>query len=159
MAALSPARFQRGFEPGCSIGILTSRLATICDELVAIDLSPTAVNIARERCRALPHVAISCGHLPEAIPMGPLDLIVLSEIGYYFELAEWDLILRRLLDRLQPGGVLLAVHWLGVSSDHVLHGDQVHERIHVLPSLTNTLSIRHVHSATERYRLDRWQRR
>jgi hypothetical protein len=56
-----------------------------------------------------------------------LDLIVFSEIGYYFDESELERLTARLVDKLRHGSSLLAVHWLGVSSDHVLNGDRVHE--------------------------------
>lgn len=158
MAALRSRHYGRAFEPGCSVGALTRRLATICDEVVAIEISPTAAKEAQARCRNLRNVHISCASLPNAIPFGPFDLIVLSEIGYYFSIEEWDLILWSLLDEFSPGGMLLAVHWLGTSSDHRLSGDDVHDRIQKLPGLVHTLSVCYERTATERYRLDRWER-
>ena len=47
--------FARAFEPGCSIGELTWRLAARCHSLLAIDISPLAVTRARARCAHLPH--------------------------------------------------------------------------------------------------------
>jgi hypothetical protein len=47
--------------------------------------------------------------------------------------------------------VLLAVHWLGTSKDHVLTGDQVHSMLRALPGLVLDLSERR-----EEFRLDRW---
>lgn len=155
--ALSERRYHRAFEPGCSIGALTRRLATLCDEVIAIDISPTAAKIAQHHCHSLPHVRIRQGSLPDAVPFGPLDLVVLSEIGYYFSTEELDQILWNLRDELAPGAVLLAVHWLGVSPDHVLSGDRVHDQIHALPGMVRTLSRRYEQSAMERFRLDRWE--
>ncbi len=37
MRALGGRRYARGFEPGCSVGVLTERLATVCDEVDACD--------------------------------------------------------------------------------------------------------------------------
>jgi 16S rRNA A1518/A1519 N6-dimethyltransferase RsmA/KsgA/DIM1 with predicted DNA glycosylase/AP lyase activity len=51
--ALGGRRFARAFEPGCPIGVLTERLAKICDHVEAMDISPTAVRQAQERCRRL----------------------------------------------------------------------------------------------------------
>ena len=125
--AMLPARhYPRAFEPGCSIGELTARLAPRCDALLAMDCSPTAVRAARERCRDLPQVTIAVGELPGAWPASRFDLIVLSEIGYYFDRADLCALAERAVDALQPGGTLLALHWRGESEDHVLPGDAVH---------------------------------
>jgi SAM-dependent methyltransferase len=114
MAMLPALRYRRAFEPGCSVGELTARLAFRVDALLAMDCSPTAVEMARSRCRGLDHVTFAVGELPEAWPPGAFDLVVLSEI------------VSRSAAALPPGGTLLALHWRGHSEDHVLHGDQVH---------------------------------
>ena len=43
MQALAGCCFRRAFEPGCSVGVLTERLARICVRVDAVDLSATAV--------------------------------------------------------------------------------------------------------------------
>jgi len=42
-------RYRSGFEPGCSTGMLTSRLAAHCDRLLAVDAIEAAVRAAAER--------------------------------------------------------------------------------------------------------------
>lgn len=153
MLALENRRFARAFEPGCSVGVLTAQLAQICDRLEAIDISPTAVRRARERCRGLANVSVNTGALPDSMPRADFDLIVLSEVGYYFDREILEDIAKRSLNCLRPGGVLLAVHWLGVSADHRLGGDEVHEIIGSVQGLRVEKSERH-----EGFRLDRWSR-
>lgn len=65
MDALVGRRFVRAFEAGCSIGVLTARLATICNRVEAVER-------ARERCREYPNVRVTRGALPEAIPPAAL---------------------------------------------------------------------------------------
>ncbi len=79
------------------------------------------------------------------------DLIVLSELAYYFDCDELARLAARLGDTLRNGGTLLAVHWLGISPDHILHGDEVHEILGRALPLRHQLSQRH-----EGFRLDRW---
>ena len=122
-ACLPRARFKRCFEPGCSIGELTRRLVERCDDVVAWDASPSAVDEARRRCGSR---VVDGGGVPGDWPQGTFDLVVLSELGYYFEVAELCGLVERAVASLVPEGVLLAVHWLGESEDHVLHGDVVH---------------------------------
>lgn len=126
---IRPYRFARGFEAGCSIGELTVQLAPFCGELVATDTAATAVAAARRRCRHRSNVDVRRGHLPRDMPEGHFDLIVFSEIGYYFEAAVLAELIEALVDRLPPGGRLVAAHWLGTSPDHVLAGRDVHARI------------------------------
>jgi SAM-dependent methyltransferase len=152
LAAL-PRRYERAFEPGCSIGILTARLAAVCQEIVAMDISPTAVLSARKHCKDLRKVDISCGALPVQLPAGTFDLIVLSEIGYYFDEAPLLALVKTLVRHLRRPGTLLAVHWLGVSPDHRISGDIVHDAIGRVPELFHEHAERHAD-----FRLDRWCR-
>lgn len=151
--ALAKQRYCRGFEPGCSIGVLTARLAPLCDALEAIDFSETALLAARERCARLSHVQFRCLSLPDRLPATGFDLLVLSEIGYYFTSAEWQRIAGELVRAAEPGTTLLASHWLGSSPDHRLSGDQVHAVFENEPLLRREHSERH-----PTFRLDRWTR-
>lgn len=83
VAALPRPRYARGFEPGCSIGVLTRQLAARCDALIACELVPDVAARAATRLRDLPHVDVRVLAVPEQWPEGQLDLIVLSEIAYY----------------------------------------------------------------------------
>lgn len=125
---LGTRRFRSAYEPACSIGALTERLAPQCDRLVAVDVSATAVARAVERCAELPGVEARVGTITDP-PPADLDLIVMSEVGYYFTLDELDRIIISLADALVPGGLLVACHWLGHSADHRLHGTEVHARL------------------------------
>ena len=94
------------------------------------------------------------------LPEGTFDLIVLSEIGYYFPLEALRNLAEDLVRRLRAGGVLLAVHWLGSSKDHVLSGDQVHAALGQLEGLRHELAERHELDNEDQagFRLDRWTR-
>lgn len=151
MAALDGRRFERAFEPGCSVGVLTERLARVCEHVDAMDLSATAVNAARSRCAGLSNVSVEVGSLSDPLPAGSFDLLVLSEIGYYFDEQGLNACAGAAVEKLVPGGCLLAVHWLGHSQDHRLSGDQVHEVLRSLPGVRLDRSERH-----PGFQLDRW---
>jgi SAM-dependent methyltransferase len=153
VAALGDRQYQRAFEPGCSVGELTYRLAERCALVDAMDISALAIDRAKYRCRELPNVAFHVGGLPHQIPEGEFDLIVFSEIGYYFEEASLQELGNILVRRMRTSGTLLAAHWLGTSKDHVLSGDRVNEILSGLPGLRLDHSERHVG-----FRLDRWAR-
>jgi protein-L-isoaspartate O-methyltransferase len=125
-AALLRWRYERAFEPGCAIGELTRRLATRCDQVEACDASPTVVAEARRRCRSWPNVHIEVADVPAEWPEGRFDLVVLSEIGYYFDLDGLAELRDRAIESLDDGGTLVAVHWRGTSPDILLRGDEVH---------------------------------
>jgi SAM-dependent methyltransferase len=151
LEALPLARYRHGFEPGCSVGVLTEQLASKCDAVDAIDISPLAVERVRQRCSDLRNVDIQCGALPTDIPAGEFDLIVFSEIGYYFESRQLRSLAAELLSHMSRGGTFLSAHWLGSSPDHILSGDQVHEVILGIEELSLEYSEKHAG-----FRLDRW---
>jgi SAM-dependent methyltransferase len=128
-------RYRRAFEPGCSIGTLTERLAPLCDAVHASDFSETAVTHARERCAHLPHVQFSVAQLTEDTPLAGFDLVVFSEIGYYFRLAKWRAAVARLAGAMDSGATVIASHWLGHSRDHRISGDEVHDVLRAEPLL------------------------
>jgi cyclopropane fatty-acyl-phospholipid synthase-like methyltransferase len=152
LAALSRARYRRAYEPGCSVGVLTSALARRCEQVIACDISPTAVRQAQERCAAEPNVSIQVWDVGETLPSGRFDLIVFSELGYYFPVNKLRTLARNLDARLEKDGELIAVHWLGLSGDHVLHGDSVHDVLSASLSL-EPLS----HSRHSGFRIDSWR--
>ena len=134
VAALRRPTYATAYEPGCSVGELTAELARRCSRLIATDLSPTAIARARQRCRHFSNVVFHVATHPTEVPVESLDLIVFSEIGYYFEAPMLGSFARRLAAKLNAGGEFIAVHWLGHSVDHALHGDAVHQRLkHALP--------------------------
>ena len=64
VSLLGNTHFQSGFEPGCSIGELTVMLAPHCRKLLATDISPRAVAVARQRCDGLANVEVRHGRFP-----------------------------------------------------------------------------------------------
>ncbi|MGI4827639.1 MAG: SAM-dependent methyltransferase [Janthinobacterium lividum] len=135
MAALAGKHFRHALEPACSIGVLTAKLAQICDRVSASDVSHTAVARAAERCADLPNVEVRCASLTDLVPDPSVDLLVLSEIGYYFTAEDWNRILQQMIASLNAGCTILGVHWLGVSEDHITSGDEVHTILRANPRL------------------------
>jgi len=150
---LGDRTFNDGFEPGCSIGVLTERLAARCEHLLAMEISPRAVAVARRRCERYPNVRVVEGALPYDMPRGTFDLVVFSEIGYYFERGVLAGIRDLLIERLAKQGVLVGVHWLGVSGDHLLTGDEVHAVLRSSKSLRMTATRRY-----DGFLLESWER-
>jgi protein-L-isoaspartate O-methyltransferase len=103
ICAITHRRYARAFEPGCSIGVLTERLAAYCDAVYAIEFSSTASDQAQARCAHLPNVEVRCAAMPEGMPARDFDLVVLSEIGYYFTPQVWQLISSTLIDSIPHG--------------------------------------------------------
>ena len=118
-ASLTRAVYQRCFEPACSIGALTDRLATRARAVVACDASATAIARATGRLSGHSNVELVTAAIPEWWPVGTFDLIVLSELGYYWDISGWRDIIARCRDALDEHGEIIAVHWLGTSADHI----------------------------------------
>jgi SAM-dependent methyltransferase len=151
-ALLRPS-YRRAFEPGCSIGELTAQIARRCGRVVATDVAPSAVALAKERCRRLGNVDVYEADLANGPPKGPFDLIVMSEVGYYFGPRLLVSIAIATAAELEAGGEFVAVHWLGHSDDHVMGGDTVHRILADHLPLGWIKGQRH-----PGYRIDTWKR-
>lgn len=127
LSHLGSRRFESVLEIGCSIGVLTERLARRATRVVATEVAPSAMTRAAWRLADDDRVAFTFGDLRSECPTGPFDLIVLSEVGYYLSAEELKAAAARLWDERAPGGaIVLAAHWTGVSADHRLSGAQTH---------------------------------
>ncbi len=129
VAALPLERFRSGLELGCSVGVLTAALADRCDRLLGVDIEQRAVDAAIERTRGLPGVSVERRTLPDDWPAGGFDLIVLSEVGYYFDAKDFGRLLELSSAALEPGGSLAAVHWRHPVAEYPGSGDEVHETL------------------------------
>jgi SAM-dependent methyltransferase len=73
--------------------------------------------------------------VPGAWPSHSFDLIVFSELLYYFDDADLDRLLGLGIGALRPDGHLLAVHWRHPAPDHPRTGDEVHQTLAGHPGL------------------------
>ncbi|UKE46292.1 class I SAM-dependent DNA methyltransferase [Xanthomonas cerealis] len=126
LASLPRARFERGWELGCSNGELTAALAPRCDALLATDLSERAVVLAAQRNAQSAHVLVQQAEHPRSWPPGRFDLIVFSEVGYYLPLPLLQDCIQRLRASLTEHGVLVACHWLHPFVQACMDGGAVH---------------------------------
>jgi predicted TPR repeat methyltransferase len=126
LEALPRARYRRGLELGCSIGVLTGLLAQRCDSLLASDISAIALERARARCAGLENVRFEQRDFSRSFPEGSFDLIVMSEVGYYLSLPDLEHLRTRIAAALNPNGHLLLVHYTG-ETNYPLTADAVHE--------------------------------
>lgn len=149
MAALSKHHYRRAFEAGCSIGVFTEQLAARCDEVLAVDLSPKAIDVARQRLLPVAdRVTVESGNFVEDWPAGEFDLIVVSEVLYYFDDTQLDAVIGQVADALTDDGEVVAVHWRWPVAEYPATGDQVHDRLRE-SELTSTASY-----VDEDFRLD-----
>lgn len=110
MSTLSGRRYDRALEVGCGEGDLSVRLAGLTDDLLGVDISAAAVERANRR---VPAATFERRTLPHEMPEGTFDLIVTTDVLYYWEPVTLRVATATLLDRLRPGGTLLAYHYRG----------------------------------------------
>ena len=149
MASLPRERYRRAYEPGCSIGLLTRMLAGRCDEVLADDCVDEAVETARDQVREFPQVRVETAMLPADLPDGTFDLIVIGDLLYYLSGGDLEALLDGLVQRLEPGGDIVAVHFRDQQTGGNYDGSQVHAALAARPGLE-----RRVHHEDEWFLLD-----
>lgn len=155
LSALPRERYGDVLEVGCANGVLTARLAPRCDRLLAVDVSDTALAAARARCAGLAQVAFERRRMPDDMPGGTFDLILLSEVVYYLDGDDIARLARRLGGAARSGGHLLLVHWTG-ETDYPRTGDEAARELRA--HLGEAVAVLRTERRPE-YRLDLWERR
>ena len=113
LAALPRPRYEAAFEVGCSIGVFTRQLVERCGRLLAVDAAEAPLVQARARCADTPQVEIRRARMPEEWPADEtFDLVLLSEVLYFFSPADLARMAALTLGALRPGGEVVLVHWL-----------------------------------------------
>lgn len=133
LASFPSRHYASALEVGCSIGVLTEQIASRCDALLSVDVSERALNVARRRCADLTHVRFSRMMIPAEMPNGFFDLVVLSEVVYYWQREDLERAASLLAERQRPGAHLILVHYTPPVPDYPLTGDQVHEALLARP--------------------------
>lgn len=155
LAALTKQQYQSAFEIGGAIGVLTEQLAHRCDTLLSVDISAVAQARARQRCQHLPQVHLQLMNVPHEYPSQSFDLVLLSEVGYYWCWADLHLAQQKIYQSLRSGGQLALVHWLHDAPGYPLRGDDVHNAFQDFAASRLALVSR---QRTADYRLDLYER-
>jgi SAM-dependent methyltransferase len=132
LALLPYARYRHAFEPGCSIGVLTERLAQRCDHVTATDVAVAALDAAHRRLMRAGHrnaVTLLRASLDQPWPANRYDLVVLSEVCYYLDRGVLRAVMDREVPQLAPGATVLAAHWRHPVADYLMTGDQANDVI------------------------------
>lgn len=149
--------FDRALEIGCGEGLFTQMLAPRCQSLLAVDISSRAVRRAQVRLSNHPGALIRAMSLPAGNPVGPFDLVVASDVLYYWATQDLGWGARRIEESLALGGRFVATHY-ALPMSAATTGDTVHD------VLAGILTLSHVHSemrdigAGRRYRIDVWEK-
>jgi len=155
LASLGQARYRSVFEPGCGNGEMSAALAARCERLLACDGAASAVAAARRRLQGMAGAALRIEQrsLPAQWPQGEsFDLVVVSELAYYFAPAVLHDLLVRTRGMLAPGGELAMCHYLHDFDDRVGGTEAAHALADGLPGMRRT-----VHHLDQDFLLQVWQ--
>jgi len=157
LASLGKARYRSVFEPGCGNGEMSAELAARCDQLLACDGAASAVAAARRRLHGTADaVRIEQRSLPAQWPDADaerFDLIVISELAYYFDGAVLEDLLTRAQALLDAGGELVMCHYLHDFDDRVTSTATAHALADMLRGMARV-----VHHRDQDFLLEIWQR-
>jgi len=158
MAALPRERYGLALELGSGTGETTRQLAARCDAVRAVDLSATAVETSRRVLSAdgLANVDVNVMCLPDAWPLGEreqADLIVVSELAYYFDDAALAHFFAKCHASLAPDADWAMCHYTRDFHDRCQPTHRLHETVDAMPDLRRIVT--HV---DEDFRLDIWRR-
>lgn len=133
LAALPHENYTAALELGCANGELTAALAPRVERLVAVDGAAEAIGRARERLGDRTGIDLQRRHLPGDWPPGRFDLVVVSEIAYYWPEGDLAAAIARIDESLTDDGVVVVCHWRGVMTDAAISTDVVHAAFTAAP--------------------------
>jgi len=106
------AKPERVLEVACSLGHMTRLLASYADEVWAYDVSPTAVERARQRCADLPggrlHIDVGDALAPD-YPPDYFDVIFIGDVGLGAHRDIGGAMIREAIPLLRDEGLLVVV--------------------------------------------------
>lgn len=153
---LADRRYAHALEIGCAHGVLTGHLAPLCDSLLAIDISTRALAMAQERVGGRPGVTLAHMAFPNEAPDAEIfDLVVLSEVAYYWGRIELDRASAWLVNHVDSGGRIILVHYTG-ETDYPHSGNDAVESL--WSGLGQNFDVE-LADRQDKYRLDLWKRR
>lgn len=148
-AALLSASYKSGIEVGCSVGVLSARLAQRCKSFLAVDIAPGAVRQASQRLATIPGAKARLAKVPQDWPQQQFDLIVLSEVLYYMTAAELVSLAENIAASAVPGAECVLVNWRGATEAESTGPAACHVFCESLKAFSNTTQI--IHPGTDRY--------
>ncbi|MBA3232699.1 MAG: methyltransferase domain-containing protein [Propionibacteriales bacterium] len=127
LASLPRSRYRSGWEPGCGPGIVSETLADRVDDLVASDVSRTAIELAKQRCDRIGHVRFTVSGLPAVAVDRPVELVFVAEFLYYVD--DLAAALEAIWSATLPGGHVAFMHWAHQPDDAYRSGPSMHADI------------------------------
>lgn len=144
-------------ELGCAVGSFTEILEPRATDVLALDVSPAAVEQVARRLRDHPNVRVQTMTIPAEFPEGTFDLVVASDVLYYLPAEDVRRCLERIETALAERGALVAVHYVPRMGS-VLDGDETHDILTAHTSLRHVLGERTEFGVGRWYRVDRYEK-
>lgn len=149
------AALGRVLELGCAVGTFTQELASRATDVLAIDVSQSAVDQVARRLSGHANVRAVAMKIPDEFPDETFDLVVASDVLYYLPVP----VLQRCVDRIEAsladGGVFVPIHYVPRMGS-VLNGDEAHDVVTAHTRLEHALSDRAEFGPGRTYRVDRF---
>ena len=123
---LEGRRYARVLEIGCGAGYLTRLLLPHADQIVALDISQTAIERARALSTGRTDVDFRVANIMDYKPQidGPWDLIVFSDtlcyLGWLYPFFDVAYLAVQLFDAMRSGGQLMLANSMGEHNDWLL---------------------------------------
>jgi SAM-dependent methyltransferase len=131
--------FDRAVEIGCGEGLFTELLAPRCRSLLALDISSRATHRAQKRLAPHEGVSVRTAALPAEYPDGSFDLVVASDVLYFWRDEDLRGTIPLLGDSLTIGGRLVTLHYAR-PVNAVSTGERVHDLLSEIVTLSPVLS-------------------
>lgn len=156
-AVLADRRYNHALEVGCAHGVLTKQLIGLCDTLLAVDISTKALANASQRIGDQPGLTLQRMAFPRETPIAQtaFDLVILSEVAYYWAAVDLDRAAQWLRASVAPHGRIILVHYTG-ETDYPQSGDQAVKALWA--QLGSDFAVA-IEERRDRYRLDLWEKR
>lgn len=129
LEALARPRYDSILEVGCGNGTLGEQLAQRCDRYVGVDAVERALQAA---ARQLPSGEFHQRYLPDELPEGPFDLVVLSEVLYFLDQRGIAALIQQITERWS-GAEIVSVNYLGPTEQSLQGFDAVLHTVTALP--------------------------
>jgi SAM-dependent methyltransferase len=145
----------RVLELGCAVGTFTEVLAPRATDVLAIDVSQSAVDQVLRRLDGQDHVRAVAMAIPDEFPDETFDLVIASDVLYYLPVPVLQRCVDRIEESLAPGGTFVSVHYVPRMGS-VLNGEEAHGVVIAHTRLEHTLSERAEFGPGRTYRVDRF---
>lgn len=124
-------RYKHGrvLELGCAIGETTRSLSPLSLRLLAVDGSSTALEEAASRLSGAHHIQFRRAILPQEMPKGAYDLIVVSELAYYLPAHRLSALATNTIAVLAPRGRVVLLNHRRAFDDAAVLPALAHRRL------------------------------